>query len=66
MPHGEDNSTLSAVVPKEYKSYMKVRADRLGWSTSQVVNALIEKWLSDGAPALSPLDKNPPAFKQGK
>jgi len=49
--------TISAHIPNEIVDRISKRADALHLSESRYIRMIIEKWISEGAPPVSPLDE---------
>lgn len=55
LGRGTDN--LSVLMQEEKKGYIKTRAHAMDWSASKFGGAIIEWWLTQGAPKVHPLDR---------
>jgi hypothetical protein len=54
--YGKGKVSLSSQTTKARRDYMDVRAARMSWKRSKVVELLIARWFADGAPALCPAE----------
>ena len=49
--------TVGVHLKNEIADLINERATRLGWSESKYLRGIIERWIEEGAPYLSALDK---------
>lgn len=53
---GKGKALLAASVPEEIKHFVRYRSERLGWSESRYVRAIVEHWMADGAPPVNEIE----------
>jgi hypothetical protein len=54
---GKDRAYISASAPRELVALIDARAGALGWSRAQYTVAILDKWRTDGAPAIGRTDE---------
>lgn len=54
---GEGQSIIAAQIQRQKKDYIQLRASNCGWSASQLIGAIIDRWLEQGAPSVNKYDR---------